>query len=44
VRRHKNIGTLMVYRDNMTNEPGNLAAAVAGTAPTKKDDEAETME
>jgi len=37
--RHKNIGTLMVYRDNMTNEQGNLAAAVAGTAPTKPETE-----
>jgi hypothetical protein len=34
--RHKNIGTLMVYRDNMTNEQGDLAAAVAGTALTTK--------
>jgi hypothetical protein len=25
----------MFYRDNMTNEQGDLAAAVAGTAPTK---------
>ena len=37
--RHKNIGTLMVYRDNMTNEQGNLAAAVADTAPTKTEPE-----
>jgi len=27
----------MVYRENMTNEQGNLATAVAATAPTKMD-------
>jgi len=41
--RHKNISTLMVYRDNMTNEQGNLAAAVAGTAPTKQRTDSEPI-
>jgi len=41
--RHKNIGTLMIYRDNMTNEQANLATAVAGTATTKPHTDSETL-
>ena len=35
--RHKGIQTLMTHRDNMTNEQGNLANAVAATARHAKD-------
>lgn len=35
--RHKGIQTLMTYRDNLTNEQGNLASAVAATTTLRVD-------